>query len=587
MAFSEVLQFGTSLFGMVQAGQQYRDGLADKYRALQAQKDMAAFNMGSYQDALRAQAEENAYRRALENSNRLTAQNERNWQMGQYGDYLDQLLSERQYGIDRQNFLDRTEASNRAYELQQLLRNQQLSAQERRFALEQLAVAQEIARSERDFTQDIYSDEAERLMQRQRLADEQAAEIQEYRLRQARQNQDILADERAFAREMLGYAQDTAMSERDFELAKLAADEQILQNERNFFLDQYDAYNNQLRTERDDELAIREMVMQGAGSLQSDLERMASELGYVPEVREVTPEMIDAEVSRRTGEYISDVDRAAEMVASANEADLIRAGIDVSTTGTNRRGEVAGRLAQEYQNARQRAYDDALGYITGQNQAMNGQIDAMLNRRSALIGEAAGIGATELGYLSNLKAAPSAAGGYQMATYAPSTVLNRNVVSANNYSAPVSLTSALYNSGLDAMTSGVSNYDYNLMNLASGIKSAGNYTAPVGIGSAIYDKALSSGYGSTLSPTSGATTAYNNIGSAIYNPYSMTLQNPSNYLTGYTNANNSLINSYMGNYNAGVKRLTSASEDFGGTLMDFSKNYLDDYMAEKFPSIFG
>jgi len=569
MSFSSILQLGTSFMGIMQAGQAYRDGLQQRYEALRMMKDQNAFNMGSYYDALRAQSEENEYRRQMEALNRSTMRDERNYAQGQYGDYLDQLLSERQYGIDRQSMLDRTAAANRAFELEQLLRNQNLSAQERAFALEQLSIAQRIAQDERDFTQDIYSDEANRLMERQSMADQQAREIQLYRLQEAARNRRLLADERAFAREMLGYAQDNAADERDFELGRLAADEATKENERDFFLDQYDAYVRQMQTERDDEMAIREMIMAGASDLESALRQTASQFGYIPEVRQVTPEMIDAEVSRRTGEYMSDVDRAAEMVASANEADLIRAGLDVSTAGTDRRGQVAERLAQEYQNARQRAYDDALGYISGQNEAMNMQIAAEMQRQNSLLDQTMGINSAELGYLTNLRAAPSAGGAYQMATYAPSTIIDRNIVSANNYNAPVSLTSALYASGLDAMSPGISNYDYNLMNLASGIKSANTYSAPVAIGSSIYDKALSSSIGSTLNPSSAASTAYQNIPSSVFNPYSMTMQNPSNYLTGATNAQNSLVSNYLGQYNQGYDRLMDASENFGGTLNDF------------------
>ena len=82
------------------------------------------------------------------------------------------------------------------------------------------------------------------------------------------------------------------------------------------------------------------------------------ELDYVPRMRTINQEDIDAECQTRSC-HIGDVDRAAKVVASINEADLIRGGIDVRTTGTVEEA-VAARLAGEYSDAReslQRAVD--------------------------------------------------------------------------------------------------------------------------------------------------------------------------------------------------------------------------------------
>ena len=89
-------------------------------------------------------------------------------------------------------------------------------------------------------------------------------------------------------------------------------------------MEQYEAYLAQTQRERDDEMAIREMIMSGAGNLQDELERVSSQMGYVPEIEQITPEMIQAETARRTDEYISDVDRAAEMVASRVTTTTLR-----------------------------------------------------------------------------------------------------------------------------------------------------------------------------------------------------------------------------------------------------------------------
>jgi len=573
MSFSTMLQLGMGILGTRQAGQEYRDGIRARYEALAMQRDQYNQNYGSYLDALRAQQEENEYIRQREMLDRMTRGSERDFAESQLFSYLDQLDAERQYGMDRQQMLDRDAARQRAFQLQQLLQNQNLRADERRFALEQLRIAQDIAAGERDFTMGIYQDEADRLAERQALMDEEAREMQLYRLREAARNRDLVASEREFAKMLLGQAQDVAGTERDEQMARFLEDRETRADERQFVVDQYEDYLRQAQAERDAEMGIREQILAGADDLQSRLEATASQLGYVPEIEQITPEMIEAEVARRTGEYQADVDRAAEAVASVNEADLIRAGLDASTGGTQRRGEIAARLAQEYQNARTRAYDDAMGYISGRSNAMATNVGNIMDRRAAILGETANIGGAELGILQNLRQLPSATGAYQMAANIGSGILDRNIVSANNYSAPIAVTSGLYDAS-NAMTSGMSNYDYNLMNLMSGIKSGNNYSSPVAIGSAIYDGNIGGNYASTLSPSSSASTAGLNLGSSVLAPYNQTFQNPMTYLGNANSYNNSIISGLVGQYNQGYSRLTDASSHFGD-LLDANAGDLD------------
>jgi hypothetical protein len=586
---------GMGILGTRQAGQEYRDGIRARYDALAMQRDQYNQNYGSYLDALRAQQEENEYIRQREMMDRMTRGSERDFAESQLFSYLDQLDAERQYGMDRQQVLDRDAARQRAFQLQQLLTNQDLRADERRFALEQLRIAQDIAAGERDFTMGIYQDEADRLAERQSMADQEAREMQLYRLREAARNRDLVASEREFAKMLLGQAQDVAGAERDEQMARFLEDRDTRADERQFVVDQYEDYLRQAQAERDAEMGIREQILAGADDLQSRLEATASQLGYIPEIEQITPEMIDAEVARRTGEYMSDVDRAAEAVASVNEADLIRAGIDVSTGATQRRGDIAGRLAQEYQNARSRAYDDAMGYISGRSNAMATNVGNIMDRRAAILGETANIGGAELGILQNLRQLPSATGAYQMAANIGSGILDRNIVSANNYSAPIAVTSGLYDAS-NAMTSGMSNYDYNLMNLMSGVSSNNNYSSPVAIGSAIYDGNIGGNYASTLSPSSAASTAGLNLGSSVMAPYNQTLQNPMTYLGNANSYNNSIISGLMGQYNQGRERMANASSHFGD-LLDASAGDLDPnnelynrfstWATSKFPSWMG
>ena len=164
-------QLGLSALGSFSDILGYSRGLDNYYDALQQQQDQFAFQKGGYLESMRAQQEENEYQRTREGLDRATRRDEREEQRGVYDNYMDQLLAERTDMQGRQVSLDRDAAAQQAFQLEQLLRNQDLRGDERKYAIEQLRLAQEIASSERDFQQDIYSDEAARLSQRQGLLD--------------------------------------------------------------------------------------------------------------------------------------------------------------------------------------------------------------------------------------------------------------------------------------------------------------------------------------------------------------------------------------------------------------------------------
>jgi hypothetical protein len=450
-----------------------------------------------------------------------------------------------------------------------MLRNQALSADERRFAIEQLLYNRDIAANERDFSMDIFRSEADRFADRQALLDEDARRMQFERMREANRNRELLQDERNFARELLADARSTADREAQADLDRFTTARNQRMDERDFLVDQYELSLMQAQREREEERMIRELQMRGADRLRDGLEDFASELGYVPEIMEVTPEMIEEEARIRGDEYAADIDRAAQMVASSGQADLIRSGLDVSTTGDDLRGKIAARLGQEYEGARRRAYDHAVKYISGVANTTNSQVAAELDRRNAMMAEKAGILTSDLNILQNLRTLPSSVGAYQQAGNIASGVYDRGVTSAA-YTAPVALSSALYDSS-GLIGSNYSNADYNLMNLLSGISSAGNYTSPVGISSGIYDNMLAgSSLGSTLNYGSGASTAGMNVMSSILNPYNQTLSNPNAYYTSAVGSQNNYISSLMGNYNSWADGISDSFSNFGSLLSDWS-----------------
>ena len=136
--------------------------------------------------------------------------------------------------------------------------------------------------------------------------------------------------------------------------------------------------------------------------MQAALDSTAAGLGFVPMIDPVTQAEIDAQTAQFTQDYMGDVDRAADRVASVNEANLIRRGIDESTPRTARRAEVAERIAGEYNQARRRAANDALAYVTGSSKAQSDSIANLMAQRKGILGEAANVAGASIAPLTGL-----------------------------------------------------------------------------------------------------------------------------------------------------------------------------------------
>lgn len=471
MPFSAALSIGANLLGSRSASRDARRDRRLQREQMAMQREFQEQQMAMARDAQAAQAEDNAYRRQIEQQNRLLAQQERQWQMQQLEQQRQMLLQERQADIDRQIQEDRAAARQRQFQLEQLLQNQELAEQEREFAVAQLREAQAVASGERD------------------------------------------EDRRRFLEER-------AMAEAN----------------RDFVMQEYQQAQQQAMAERQRDVAIQDQILTQASALQEQLEGRASELGYVPEIPRLRQSDIDAEINRRSQQYLSDVDRAADRVASVNEAELIRGGIDRSTPATARRGEIAARLSQEYQNARQRAYDDALSYITGRQDTLASNVGNIMDRRQALLGETADIHGQELQALQNLRNARSAMGAFDMAAAVPTGIHTRDLRSANDY------------------------------------------RPPVDIDSAIYDRAnIGMGLANRIPLTSAANANWQSVGSAAnVNPASQTIGSPASIMNNAATTGNNILSNLTNQANQSRQRSINASaalaSDITGLLADQSDN---------------
>ena len=394
-----------------------------------------------------------------------------------YGSYQANKRANAQMALQQRQMAQQREFQNRQLGL---ARDAQRSQEEENAYQRQIEQMNRlIAQQERGYQKNLAEDQREQLLEerradidRQMEQDRAAAKQRQFEIEQLLKTQDLKEDEREFAIEQLNEAKAVAAGERDEDMRRFLEERAMAQANRDFMLGEYSSAKQQADAERQRDLMIQNQIMSQAGNLQQSLQATANSMGDMPEIERLSRGDIRSEIDRRTNQYQADVDRAADRVASVNEADLIRGGIDESTTGTARRGEVAARLSQEYQNARQRAYDDALGYITGRQQTMATNAQNIMDRRQQVLGETADINSAEMNILQNLRNAQSAQDAYAMAARVPDGIYNRQVNSANDYRAPVSINSAAYNNRVSSGISGMNNIGSVVSNAGFNVDSA-------------------------------------------------------------------------------------------------------------------
>lgn len=461
-------------------------------------------------------------------------------------------MAQQQYQFDKQMEMQgiqvgmaldaqRQQIEENAYQRQIEQMNRLMAQQERDFQRE----------SQERYREDLM-DERRQVIERQIEEDKEAAKQRQFYLEQLLQNQDLKQEERDFAVQQLEEVKSIAAGERDEDKRRFLEEREMAKIERDFVIGEYEDFKTQAQLERDEDLRIREEILAQVSGMQDALSGAQSQLGYVPEIPQLTEDAIAREIAKRESQYVGDVDRAIEQVASVNEADLIRRGLDESTPGTARRGEIAARAANEYTDARRRAYDDALKYITGKTSAMSTNVNDIMNRRKAILGEVQGVEGAGLDAMMRLPQAASATGAYRMASALPSGIYNRQISSANDFRAPVSIGSGIYDS----------------INVPSGLA---NYRVP----------------------TSAAVNLASGVGSAIYNPLAVSIDSPQNYMNNASTIGNQLLSNATSSANNAYDRSYDASSGFGKSVFDFmgtapekgGKTYgaqFDDFMSGLF-----
>ena len=400
--FSTALGIGMKAFSAVQAGSARNAAIAQanyaqavQERIANKQMDLQQYNLLLAQDRDRERREENEYGRQMNAMNRRIKEEERRYQLGEVEDQKQQLLAERQEVIERQVIEDQAAAKQREFLLNQIANNQDITLEERNFAKQQLDEVKATASGERneDLTR-FYTELEQKKIER------------EFAENEYRQNQQLRFGERAFAEE------------------------------------------NRART-------MAEIDQLSAG-LEAVTSQFMSPDDMLSQLQDFTPEQFAAEEARRTDEAFADIDRAGRLVASKGEADLIRRGVDNSTTATDARSEIARRLADQYAAARTKARTSAQQFLSGQQDLTKGSLANRMGLRSDLMAQAASPYEMALKNLQQIRNLPTAASGEY--NQLGSAVYNRNLESANDFRAPVAINSAVYDNLDRSVGSGLAAY---------------------------------------------------------------------------------------------------------------------------------
>lgn len=397
--------------------------------------------------------------------------------------------------------------------------NRSMMNQERQWQIGEYQKGTETLKGEREY-----------MLARQIMADKEAAKQQQFVIEEYLKNKSLAADERKQALKALEEAKAVAKGERDEDMRRFYEERDQRISEREYAMRQYQSMQDRMVGERQYDIANRNKIEGRIDNLYQTLQRAQEGLGDMPTVRQFTEQDIAAEEARRRELGIKLVDRAADRVASINEANLIRSGIDSGDVARDKRGQITSQISDLYAQAALAARDDALKYIGGVQNTLYTGYDKELARRQAMLGEISGVEGTGIDALTRLKDPRSAVTNDFFNL--PSAVYNRDIRSANNYSAPMTIGSSIIN--MPEIPYGMAN----TMNLPSAVP-----------------------------------TGYANIQSAVMAPYTKEFLNPQNFFSAGAEIGNSLFNMYNTNAQTAAERAAAASMASGSALQNLFSSF--------------
>ena len=438
-------------------------------------------------------------------------------------------LAQQQYEFDRNRELQnanmaiglddrRLQQEENQYQRAMERINRRKTGDERRYQMSEYEGYQEQLLSER---RDV--------IERQLMSDKEAARKSQFELEQYLQNRDLAQGERNEAMAALREAQAVASGERDEDKRRLLEDRAKSDIEREFVVEQYQQAQDTYAAERAEQNQFRDMLMGRIDSVQANSQDFASSLGMPMEVDPMTQGDVDAEYQTRADEYMSDVDRAAQGMASSAETTLVRRGMSDSTLAEDTRAQLTRQVADQYTKARRAAYDDATKYISGRQAMNSADRNAQMDRRKYLVGENTSLEGMAMNGMLQLPGVASTTGQYNLLNAVPTGIYDRNVASANDYQAPIAIGTGIYDN--------------------------------LNVGSQL------SGY---LNTPSAASAGYSQIQSGIYNPMSMSFGNAANSFSNASSMGNQMISTAQNNYANASKAAAAAGTGLADSFANFT-----------------
>jgi hypothetical protein len=281
---------------------------------------------------------------------------------------------------------------------------------------------------------------------------------------------------------------------------------------------------------------------------------------------------IAAESGRREGVAVDDVNRMADRVASINESNLIRGGVDQSTRATAERGDITAQLATEMAKAREAARSEGIRYVAGINDQLRLDEGMDQQRRAQTLQETANVYGVPVEFLMRSPEVASALGGASFREVG-SAVYDRDITSANNFRGPLDVSSSNYGMNIGS----ANNYDTPLAvgsaNMQRGFSSANDYRLALDVGSGAY-RGLEEDLGLGMSGIQGFQTgigaqAFNNSGEFNFTLPQMT--SAGSFFQNSQSGLNSVLNSRNQNYRLADQNAAGAAYGAGQAFTSFAK----------------
>lgn len=526
MSFSAAMGLAGSAIGAIAGlGAAKAQAEAAMYAAQQqrlteeSMMELSRQNMGIGLDILRRETAQQQYAYDRNAENQALALDQRNYGRNLVAMDRERAIQERNFQIERIRELDYASQVEFERRLASMQNNASITKSERERAIQEMQRAQQIAAQERQ-AQIAWLEEDRARAERERTEAldylnynrDLARDERRFDIGQLERGQSIASSERAQALGFLEDSRQRAAAERETDLFNFNRAAEQRRSERGFQESEYRALRAQAMAERAFDIERRNQVDQATARYGDALSAALESMGPARQVAYLGEDAIAQEVARRERVAVDDINQMADRVASINEANLIRSGVDQSTRATAERADITDRMAQEMARAREAARSEAIRYIAGVNDQLRLGEDQDRSRRAQTLQETANVYGVPVEMLMRAPQVSSALSGPSIGEVG-SAVYDRGIQSANNFDSPLAVNTANYNMGVGSAAnySGPLNVGSTLLNRS--FSSANDYRNPLDVGSAAYsflDQDMGTG-------TSGVFQYQSGIGSQPFN----------------------------------------------------------------------